>query len=136
MNSSQKFSITYIRRPITMNRIENQFLYKTLEKILFNKDRLATLKYSIEKMSTGQISSKDLRYQILIERKQILEKLHEFIPFYKKQSESEDHINQFVATSESSSELTKELHQKNELLEQVATRIDSIYRKLEQKSEK
>ncbi|MFW9819654.1 MAG: hypothetical protein ACFFE5_08600 [Candidatus Thorarchaeota archaeon] len=105
-----------------------------LEKIVFNEVQLMTLKKGIEKVANGYLNPKDLRKQIIELRVKLIEDLIEFFPFYLKQSLTENKLNNYTDSNESSS-LSEKLQEKNNLLEEVGLRINSIYKKLKEKFE-
>lgn len=122
-------------RGITIiNNLKKGLLYEMLEKIVFNEVQLMTLKKGIEKVANGYLNPKDLRKQIIELRVKLIEDLIEFFPFYLKQSLTENKLNNYTDSNESSS-LSEKLQEKNNLLEEVGLRINSIYKKLKEKFE-
>ncbi|MFX1386599.1 MAG: hypothetical protein ACFE9M_05220 [Promethearchaeota archaeon] len=113
-----------------MSNNKQDFLYNMLEKILFDENHLMKLKTGIDKVFNGQISSKELRKQIIELRVEIIEKLIEFFPFYLKQITTKNKLNEFIEKKLSPSPLSTELQEKNKLLEEVAIRINTIYEKM------
>lgn len=121
-----------MRRMVMMNNNSKEFLYDMLEKILFDENQLTKLKDGIEEVSTGRLSPKLLRKRIIELRVEIVEKLLEFFPFYFKQITTNQKINEFTEKKITSAPLSEELQEKNELLEKVGTKINSIYEKLKE----
>jgi len=117
------------------NNNSKEFLYDMLEKILFDENQLTKLKDGIEEVSTGRLSPKLLRKRIIELRVEIVEKLLELFPFYLKQITVNHKINQVTEKKLTSTPSSEELQEKNELLEQVAIKINSIYDKLKENFE-
>jgi len=118
-----------------MNNNSKEFLYDMLEKILFDENHLIKLKDGIEEVSTGRLSPKLLRKQIIELRVEIVEKLLELFPFYLKQITVNHEINEVTEKKLISTPSSEEIQEKNELLEQVAIKINSIYEKLKENFE-
>lgn len=105
---------------------QKSVLEQALEDILLNESEFERLKRVIAQTIAGKKSDKFLRHYIfkfLINKK---DALLEFFPSYAK-VENETTINL------PSEEFQKELQEKNELLEQLGTRIHNIYTKLKDK---
>lgn len=124
-----------MRRMKMMNNNSKEFLYDMLEKILFDENQLTKLKDGIEEVSTGRSSPKSLRKRIIELRVEIVEKLLELFPFYLKQITANHKINEVTEKKLISAPSSEELQEKNELLEQVAIKINSIYMKLKENFE-
>ena len=118
-----------------MSNNSDEFLYEMLEKILFNEVQLTKLKNGIEEVSTGRLSPKLLRKRIIKLRVEIIEKLLEFFPFYFKQITATQRINEFTEKKITSAPSSEELQEKNELLDSVAIKLNSIYEKLKENFE-
>ncbi len=103
-----------------------------LEKIVFNEAQLIILKKGIDKVANGYLNPKDLRKQIIELRVKLIEELIEFFPFYLKQSLTENKLTSFT-DSNISSQISKELNEKNNLLEEVGFKVNNIYIKLKEK---
>lgn len=103
-----------------------------LEKIVFNEAQLMTLKKGIDKVANGYLNPKDLRKQIIELRVKLIEELIEFFPFYLKQSLTENKLTSFT-DSNISSQISEELDEKNNLLEEVGFKVNNIYIKLKEK---
>lgn len=110
-------------------------LYEMLEKILFNEEDLNKLKVAIENLSTGQISPKNFRTQLVENRVKILEKLLQFFPFYLKQESIDKSLKEFTGTDDEKVQLSKELKERDDLLEEVGLRVNHIFEKLKEKQE-
>jgi len=110
----------------------DNILADLLEKILFNKKQLDILKNSIEHVSTGKFTPKQLRKQIIKFRVQIIDKLIEFFPFYHKQIFLEESLG---SDNKPNPQIRENLKEKNQLLEEISLRINKIYSKLKEKPE-
>ncbi|MFX0142417.1 MAG: hypothetical protein ACFFDN_52740 [Candidatus Hodarchaeota archaeon] len=108
-------------------------LYNILEKILFNEESLNKLKTAINDLSKGQMSSKKFRTQLIENRVKILEKLLEFLPFYLRQKTNVKSLDEFVGNDSEKNQLSKELQERNELLEEIGLRVNNIFDKLKEK---
>lgn len=103
-------------------------LEQALEDILLDKSEFEKLKRIITQAIAGEKSDKFLRhyfFKFLINKK---DALLEFFPSYAK-VENKTHINL------PPEELEKELQERNELLEQLGTRIHNICNKLKEKGQ-
>jgi len=118
-----------------INNNSKEFLYDILEKILFDENQLTKLKDGIEEVSTGRLSPKLLRKRIIELRVEIVEKLLELFPFYLRQITANQKLNENIEKKLISTSSSEELQEKNELLEQVAIKINSIYDKLKENFE-
>ncbi len=112
-----------------------KYLNEMLEKLVFDKGDLKRLKTSIDHVVTGQVTTKQLREQIIESRSKIIERLIEYIPFYIKQWAIGNSINEFTnnPTIDSNSELEEKLNEKDKFLEEIGLRIKKIHEKLKQK---
>lgn len=112
-----------------------KYLNEMLEKLVFDEGDLKRLKFSIEHLVTGQMTTKQLREQIIESRSKIIERLIEYIPFYIKQWAIGNSINEFTnnPTIDSNSELEEKLKEKEKFLEEVGLRINKIHERLKVK---
>lgn len=110
-------------------------LENKIEEVLFDTQKLNRLKESIKKVGTGEISVKVLKEIILESRAVILEKLTDellgIFKFHANQLTIKKQLSEF--TSEGSTEIRKELQEKNALLEKVSTSVSSIYEKVKKR---
>lgn len=111
-------------------------LEEMLEKIVFDKDNLVMLKTAINKVNTGEISLKELRQQIIELRARLLDGLIKFLPFYLKQATTKKSLGEFSQNKTNTSQIQQELHERNELLEKVGSRINRVYETLKDKLER
>ncbi|MFW9946484.1 MAG: hypothetical protein ACFFBZ_08785 [Promethearchaeota archaeon] len=105
---------------------QKSVLEQALEDILLNESEFEKLKRVIAQTITGKKSDKFLRHYIfkfLVNKK---DALLTFFPSYAK-------VENEATISLPSEELQKELQERNELLEQLGTRIHNIYIKLKEK---
>ncbi|MFX1364509.1 MAG: hypothetical protein ACFFCE_19495 [Promethearchaeota archaeon] len=114
-----------------LTREEN--LRKIVEKRIFDKHQLVELKKLTQKVSTGEISARKLRETILEFREDILEKVLDIFEFYAHQTTTQNQLSEYASSN--NPEITVDLQEKNGLLNEVASRIDKIYRKLKEKLE-
>ncbi|MFX0136971.1 MAG: hypothetical protein ACFFDN_25255 [Candidatus Hodarchaeota archaeon] len=98
-----------------------------LEKIVFDKDNLAILKTAINKVDSGEISSKELRQQIIELRTRLLNRLIKYIPFYLKLVTTKKSLGEFSKDKTNTTQLQQELQERNELLKKVGSCINKIY---------
>lgn len=110
---------------------ENKLLKELLEEIVLENESLKLLKSNIEQVMLGKITPKKLRYMILENRVQIINKLLRFFPFYLRQVKNEDTLNKFVDKADSD-QLLEELGEKKELLEKVALKVHDIHERLKE----
>ncbi|MFX0104429.1 MAG: hypothetical protein ACFE75_02930 [Candidatus Hodarchaeota archaeon] len=112
---------------------KNNNLEEMLEKIVFDKENLTILKNAISKVDTGEISLKELRQQIIELRVRLLDNLLKFFPFYLKQAITEKSLRDFTQDTNNMAQLEQELEERNELLEEVGTRINRVFETLKDK---
>jgi len=106
-----------------------------LEKIIFNENELERLKIAIKNSTEGKTSARELKQLILQCRGRILEDITAFIFFIKKAQiknkvNLENNRNQPILSTNVESQLREEINEKNELLETVAQRVNSLVYKL------
>ncbi|UCC19886.1 MAG: hypothetical protein JSV62_01005 [Promethearchaeota archaeon] len=102
-----------------------------LEKIVFDKDNLKTLKEALMMAKTGEISITNLGKKVLELRSDILNALLDFIPFHIEQANKNKSIREFTKENSDLDQLEKEIKEKNQLLEVIGKRINKIYKNLE-----
>jgi hypothetical protein len=106
-----------------------------LEKIIFNENELERLKIAIKNSTEGKTSARELKQLILQCRGRILEDITAFIFFIKKAQNKnkvnlENNHNQPILSTDVESQLREKICEKNELLETVAQRVNSLVNKL------
>ena len=106
-----------------------------LEKIIFNENELERLKIAIKNSTERKTSARELKQLILQCRGRILEDITAFIFFIKKAQiknkvNLENNHNQPILSTDVESQLREEICEKNELLETVAQRVNSLVNKL------
>ena len=97
---------------------------QVLEKIIFDEDELNELKIVVGEFTKGNVQPIQLKNRILLCRSRILEDLKEFVLFYinsKKQGKELETVD---------FKISKELEERNELLEIVANRVNQLVAKL------
>ena len=112
-----------------------KYLNEMLEKLVFEEEDLKNLKFSIEHVVKGHMTTKQLREQIIESRSKIIERIIEYIPFYIKQWAIGNSINEFTSSPsiDSNSELEEKSNEKDKFLEEIGIRINKIHEKLKQK---
>ncbi|MGQ4873715.1 MAG: hypothetical protein ACP6IY_06515 [Promethearchaeia archaeon] len=115
---------------ININKIELQMLRGYLEEVIFNEKDLNILKESINSLSVGKITAKSVKKLILKLRYKIMNELLEFIPF-QIQKKLECHILEEKPNIKEINELEKKIHERNELLIELAERLARISKKLQ-----
>lgn len=102
-----------------------------LEKIVFEKQNLGKLREAIKKFNSGQLTLTQFREQILLLRIEILEALKSFIPFQIHLVNTNKEVSEFAEGSSTSSKLQQEIHERDELLETIGTRLKKIFENLD-----
>jgi len=100
---------------------------KVLEEIVFNKAELEEIKIAVRNISKGEITAKQLKQNLLQCRGRIVEDVSNFLVYCLNR----DNSNQSGLESE---QLRREMMDKNELLEIVAKRINSLVLKTKKES--
>lgn len=103
---------------------QKKLLLGMIEQIILNENELETLKLLINDLSAGKIDSKQLKIAIIKSRATALKRIFDIFPFYHKRIINQHEIDKF--TSEISPELTQELEEKNNFLEEIGVRINKI----------
>ena len=111
-----------------MNQEEKNTLSEALEKILFNKSQLNTLKLAIKKVDTGQITSQEVWDLTIKTRASCIEEIVKLVMFQKSQSSDRVSLNSTLSV-----DVKNQLYEKDTLLQEVGTRINRIYTKLREK---
>ncbi len=112
---------------------DNNILSDFLEKIILNEKDFNKLKAAINDLSLGKINSKDLKETIVKSRLRILEEVSRYLTFYTESTSTKISMDNSVPVPKGDPALIKELEEKNELLEQVAGRVDNIFKQLKDK---
>ncbi|MHA1756152.1 MAG: hypothetical protein ACTSVV_05230, partial [Promethearchaeota archaeon] len=115
---------------ININKIELQILRGYLEELIFNEKDLNILKESINSLSVGKITAKSVKKLILKLRYKIMNELLEFIPF-QIQKKLECQILEEKPNIKEINELEKKIHERDELLIELAERLARISKKLQ-----
>ncbi|MFX1389399.1 MAG: hypothetical protein ACFE9Z_04965 [Promethearchaeota archaeon] len=110
-----------------MDKYIKEQLSENLELILFDKTILIQLKKKIEELEKGFITSKELRQEIINSRVEVMNRLLNFFPFFLKSYSTQTQLQRMT---EPSSHLLEELEEKNKFLEDIGTRINTIYKNL------
>ncbi|MFX1327507.1 MAG: hypothetical protein ACFE91_05110 [Promethearchaeota archaeon] len=106
--------------------LSNKMLYENLEQILFDEDRLLSLKEAINKVAMGKMSTRDFKDLFLKSQIHILEKLLEFFLFCAKSLNTTLSLDTFTDKKE----LLIELEEKDSVIKEIGIRIQKIYEKL------
>ena len=99
------------------------FLRELLERILFDEKELTKLKDGIVQLTMGNLSSRELKEQIIQFRTSFLEELLKFFPYY---------LEQYSKKISASNEFDKnlQLEERDSLLEDIGIRLQRLYKKL------
>jgi len=100
-----------------------QILGEMVEKILFDKTKLEELKQLITDVSEQKIPALRLKKRIIELRGSMMDKLLQLFPLYNKSLSNNKEIETFGGDN---SEVTKELEEKNLLLEQIGTKLQEV----------
>ncbi len=107
-------------------------LHVSIEEILFNEEQLAELKELINKLYDNSLTPKEFKTYILKQLAKNQQKLLELYPYYIKQIKISNSLSQYTRET-FSSELRKELQEKEKLLEKIGIRVNHLVDKLNQK---
>ncbi|MFX1502595.1 MAG: hypothetical protein ACFFDH_16660 [Promethearchaeota archaeon] len=107
----------------------NDNLEEMLENIVFDKANLSELKDFINKISTGEASLKELGKKIIELRARIFNALLKFIPYHQRLTFTSDQ------GENNTPEIQQELLEKDELLDQIGSKINNSYEKLKNELE-
>lgn len=104
---------------------------QVVEKIIFNDNELEELKIAIRNFTEGKTSEKELKHLILQFRGRMVEEITDFGFFFaekRTQNLMQTEINKKppFSTTKGESQLRKEIKEKNELLENVAIRVNQL----------
>ena len=103
---------------IDLSVSNNEYIQPNLERIIFDNNELVRLKASVNELMQGEIEPKALKKLILESYARIFREITEYISFYVAQNHKR---------------LSREIEEKDELLEHLATRIDNIFLRLKEK---
>ncbi len=104
-----------------------------IEKVLFDEDQLNELKLIINQLYAGKLSPKELRGHILKQKERDLGKLFELISFFIKSEQPDNSSREFTYKSLDNEVLSK-LQEKNEFIEKMGVRINSLVNNLNKKT--
>ncbi len=108
-------------------------LNNLIEKVLFDKTQLDELKLIINQLNARKISPKDVRSYILTQKERDLGKLLELISFFIK-SVKQDNSSRELIQKPLDNEVLSELQEKNEFIEKMGVRINSLVNILNKKT--
>ena len=100
-----------------------------LEAVIFKEDTLITIKDCINNAIAGTIEPKELKQYILSSLQSILKEVLELFPFYYEQMTTQQ------PPSAENEQTLAELQEKDQLLEEVAERMQNIFIKLDSKED-
>ena len=105
-----------------------KYLSDVIEKVIFDENELNSLKMLIQDVSIGKLEAKQLRAAILERRVSMMEKIVKLFPFLQKKVSG---INdpKIVGDTRALQKLEKELEERNSLLENIGSRMQSILSK-------
>ncbi|MFX0034281.1 MAG: hypothetical protein ACFE9I_01410 [Candidatus Hermodarchaeota archaeon] len=107
----------------------NKFIHENLEAILFDEDRLTSLKEAIHKVAMGKLSTRAFKDLFLKSQIQLFEKLVDFFPFCVKNMNTALSLD----TITNQKDLSPELEEKDNVIKEIGIRIQRIYEKLKEK---
>ena len=96
-----------------------------VEKVIFEQDNLNLLKLKINQLSRDEITPKEMKQIILNQRAMMLEEILELFPFFIKNLQEIDN-SRTKSDDNNTSDLEQKLGEREELLELVARRIQSL----------
>ncbi len=112
---------------------DNNILSDFLEKVILNEKDFDKLKAAINDLSLGIIDSKDLKETIVKSRLRILDEVSRYLTYCTESKSSKVSSDNSAYDFNGDPALLKELEEKNALLEQVAVRVDNIFKQLKDK---
>ncbi|MBY9003436.1 MAG: hypothetical protein KGD73_05655, partial [Candidatus Lokiarchaeota archaeon] len=95
-----------------------------VEKVIFEQDNLNLLKLKINQLSRDEITPKEMKQIILNQRAMMLEEILELFPFFIKNLQEDN--SRTKSNDNNTSVLEQKLGEREELLELVARRIQSL----------
>jgi hypothetical protein len=105
-----------------------QILGEMVEKVLFDKTELEEVKQLITDVSKQKIPPLRLKKSIIELRGSMMDKLIQLFPLYNKSLSNNKEIEKFGTGN---TEITKELEEKNSLLEKVGTKLQELELRLQ-----
>lgn len=108
---------------LNKNNTEKPFLYKALERIIFNENDFEDLKKIISGLGVGNFNVQQLKRKIVNSRIRILEDVSDFVTFHLNQQRNPFKENK-------STEFESEIMEKNDFLTLLAQKIEDIYQNL------
>ncbi|MFX1572782.1 MAG: hypothetical protein ACFFB0_08535 [Promethearchaeota archaeon] len=106
---------------------QNEMLYNSLEKVIFDEEELENLRQSIDRLSKGQCKPIEVKRQILEFRADLLEQLQGIFQFYHN-SFAPKPVNHEIHTQ--LQEKNRLLEEKDTLFEELGKRISNICQRL------
>jgi hypothetical protein len=106
-------------------------LGEMVEKILFDEKELGELKDLITAVRTQKVPARKLKERILETRGSMVSRILQLFPVYNKSLSNHKEIETF---GNGNAEMTKELEEKNSLLEQVGTKLQELEVRLQKES--
>jgi len=113
---------------MVVNQKELQYLGEMVEKIVFDPKELEELKNLITAISTQKVPARKLKERIIEIRGGMMNRILQLFPVYNKSLSNNKEIDNF---GNGNADLTKELEEKNSLLEQVGTKLQELEVKLQ-----
>ena len=107
-----------------IDQTQLQMLGQMIEKIVFNPIELEELKSLITAVSSQKIPPRKLKERIIELRGCMMDSIVKLFPFYNKSLSNNKEIESFG--NNNNSELTKELEEKNNILEQIGTKLQEL----------
>lgn len=98
---------------------------ETLEKIVFNEEKLDALKKMITSLDKKLISTREFRKEIFGLLNEIFEEIVDFFPFYVSQQQKSKEIDVFISEP-SEYEISGQLEERDALLSEIFDRLKGI----------
>jgi hypothetical protein len=110
---------------MTTTEFGEKLLSENLEKILFQEQDFNTIKDTLNNLLIGTIEPKTFK-EVLVElRFKLLNELINFFPFYNERCKNNKDLDEFTSLT-----TTSEVKKRDELLTEVAMRLNTIYTRL------
>ena len=100
-----------------------QMLGEMVEKIMFDDKELGELKDLITAVSTQKAPARNLKERIIELRGSMMNRILQLFPVYNRSLSNHKEIEKF---GNGNADMTKELEEKNILLEQVGTKLQEV----------
>ena len=113
---------------------------QVIEKIVFNESELDEIKNAIRNFSTGTITSKQLKQNLLSYRGRMVKDISNFLSFCVERIRSDDKASEVPKnivknqSNQTNIQLQQKLIERNELLKVVANKVNHILSNIKKKN--